>query len=78
MKRRRTDSVKPSAEELSQRIDPALGGYSECVAEKYKLFFAENLRGSVTIEELVQFIRTRCPSDVDLVTKIIKRFSASL
>ncbi|KAH7707722.1 hypothetical protein AAVH_25024 [Aphelenchoides avenae] len=76
-KRRRIDSVKPTAEVLSQKLDAVLAGYSESVSEKYKLFFVENLRGSVTIEELVQFVRVRCPSDVDLADNVLESFTTS-
>lgn len=77
MQRRRSDSIKPSAEELNQKFDAILGGYSEHVAEKYKLFFVENLRSNVRIEELGEFVRLRCPSHADIANKILKSFSGS-
>lgn len=67
----------PSADELGQKMDAVLGGLPEPVAEKYKLFFIENLRGSVMIDELVQFVRLRCPNDARLANNILQGFITS-
>ncbi|KAH7673233.1 hypothetical protein AAVH_42287, partial [Aphelenchoides avenae] len=76
-KRRKTDCAMPSADELGQKLDAVLDGLPEPVVEKYKLFFAENLRGSVTIDELVQFVSVRCPNEAGIANNILQGFIMS-